>query len=79
MKDAMATNPNHAGVLRESLNAGCHVVSIANSAIVQFPDSVASDIYGNHNDIFSRGLCDIFAASVGGYRIASTTRDPSRC
>jgi hypothetical protein len=79
MKDAMATNPNHAGVLRESLNAGSHVVSISNSAIVQFQDSVASDIYGNHNDIFSRGLCDIFNASVGGYRIASTTRDPSRC
>jgi hypothetical protein len=79
MKDAMATNPNHAGVLRESLNAGCHIVSISNCAIVQFPDSVASDIYGNHNDIFSRGLCDVFNASVGGYRIAATTRDPKRC
>jgi hypothetical protein len=79
MKDALATNPNHEGVLRESLNAGSHVVSISKSHIVQFHDSVASDIYGNHNDIMSRGLCDIFNASVGGYRIAATTRDPSRC
>jgi|GEM_PF-1655180 len=79
MKDALATNPNHAGVLRASLNAGSHVVSISNSAIVQFSDSVASDIYGNHNDIFSRGLCDIFSPTVGGYKIAATTRDFTRC
>jgi hypothetical protein len=79
MRDAMATNPNHAGVLRESLNAGSHVVSISKSHIVQFHDSVASDIYGNHNDIMARGLCDLFQNSVGGIRIAATTRDPSRC
>jgi len=79
MKDALATNPNHRGVHRASLTAGCHVISISNSAIVQFQDSVASDIYGNHNDIFSRGLCDIFNTSVSGYRIAATTHDPIRC
>jgi hypothetical protein len=79
MKDALATNPHHEGVLRVSLNAGSHVVSISRSHIVQFHDSVASDIYGNHNDIMSRGLCDIFSPSVAGYPIAATTRDPSRC
>jgi hypothetical protein len=79
MKDALATNPNHLGVHRASLTAGSHVISISKSHIVQFPDSVASDIYGNHNDIMSRGLCDIFQTQVSGYRIAATTHDPIRC
>lgn len=79
MKDAMASNPLHVGVQRVSLTAGSAVISIAKSHIVQFPDSVASDIYGNHNDIAARGFCDLFRNTVGGIQIASTTRDPSRC
>ena len=79
MKDAMATNPNHLGVHRASLNAGSHVISISKSHIVQFADSVASDIYGNHNDIMARGMCDLFNTSVAGYPIASTTHDPLHC
>ena len=79
MKDALATNPHVDGVLRESLNAGNAIVAISKSHIIQFPDSVASDYYGNHLDIHSRGLCDLFNNSVGGYPIASTTRDFSRC
>jgi hypothetical protein len=79
MKDAMATNPNHLGVHRASLTAGSHVISISKSHIVQFQDSAASDIYGNHNDIMARGMCDIFNTSVAGYPIASTTHDPAHC
>lgn len=79
MKDAMASNPNHLGVHKASLKAGSHIISISKSHIVQFADSVASDIYGNHNDIMSRGLCDIFAGSVAGYPIAATTHDPAHC
>ena len=79
MKDAMATNPNHLGVHRASLTAGSHVISISKSSIVQFQDSVASDIYGNHNDIHARGMCDLFNTSVAGYPIASTTHDPLHC
>ncbi|HEX5725101.1 MAG TPA: hypothetical protein VFX98_06520 [Longimicrobiaceae bacterium] len=79
MKDALATNPNHLGVHRASLSAGSHIISISKSHIVQFHDSVASDIYGNHNDIMARGLCDIFQSQVSGFKIAATTHDPSRC
>jgi hypothetical protein len=79
MKDAMATNPNHLGVHRVSLQAGSAVISISKSHIVQFPDGVASDIYGNHNDIMARGMCDLFNASVAGYPIAATTHDPAHC
>ena len=79
MKDAMATNPNHLGVHRASLTAGSHIISISKSHIVQFADSVASDIYGNHNDIMARGMCDLFNTSVAGYPIASTTHDPAHC
>jgi hypothetical protein len=79
MKDAMATNPNHLGVHRASLTAGSHVISISKSHIVQFQDGVASDIYGNHNDVMSRGLSDIFNTSVAGYPIAATTHDPAHC
>ena len=79
MKDALATNPHVDGVLREGLNAGSAVVAISKSHIIQFADSVRSDYYGNHLDIMSRGLCDIFNSTVSGIRIASTTRDFSRC
>ena len=79
MKDALASNPLHQGVLRTSLTAGSAVVAIAGSHVIQFQDSVASDYYGNHLDIASRGFCDIFNSTVGGITIASTTRDPSRC
>ena len=79
MKDAMATNPNHLGVHRASLQAGSSIISIGKSSIVQFPDGVASDIYGNHNDIFARGMCDLFNPSVAGYPIAATTHDPLHC
>ena len=79
MKDAMATNPNHLGVHRASLTAGSHVISISKSHIVQFPDQVASDIYGNHNDVMARGMCDLFNTSVAGYPIAATTHDPVHC
>lgn len=79
MKDAMATNPNHLGVHKASLSANSHIISISKSHIVQFHDSVASDIYGNHNDIMARGMCDIFNTQVSGFRIAATTHDPSRC
>jgi hypothetical protein len=79
MKDALATNPRVDGVLRQSLNAGSAVVAISKSHIIQFQDSVASDFYGNHLDIHSRGLCDIFNTQVSGIKIASTTRDFSRC
>ena len=79
MKDALASNPNHLGVHRASVSDGSHIISISKSHIVQFQDSVASDIYGNHNDIHARGLCDLFNTSVAGYPIASTTHDPLHC
>lgn len=79
MKDALATNTLHAGVLRESLTVGKPVVAISKSSVIQFADSVASDYYGNHLDVASRGFCDIFNTTVSGIKIASTTRDPLRC
>ncbi|HEU4561928.1 MAG TPA: hypothetical protein VFS20_29145 [Longimicrobium sp.] len=79
MKDALATNTLHEGVLKTSLNAGSSIVALSKSSIVAFQDSVASDYYGNHLDIASRGFSDVFNASVGGYPIASTTRDLNRC
>lgn len=79
MKDALATNPVHDGVLRESLSAGNPVVAISKSAIVQFQDSVASDYYGNHLDVASRGFSDIFNTTVAGIKLAATTRDFTRC
>lgn len=79
MKDAFASNTLAEGVLRESLETGKPIVAIFKSSVVQFQASVASDYYGNHLQVFSRAACDIFNTSVGGYPIASTTRDFSRC
>lgn len=79
MKDALATNPKQDGVLRESLNLGNAVVAISKSSVVQFQDGVASDYYGNHLDVFSRGMSDVFNTTVNGIKLASTTRDLSRC
>ncbi|HET7232304.1 MAG TPA: hypothetical protein VFJ16_20020 [Longimicrobium sp.] len=79
MKDALSTNTQHEGVLRESLNAGNAIVAVSKSSIVAFQDSVASDYYGNHLDIVSRGFSDVFNSTVSGYKIASTTRDLNRC
>ncbi|HEV7587823.1 MAG TPA: hypothetical protein VGO40_06800 [Longimicrobium sp.] len=79
MKDAIATNPKTVGVLRDSLNAGSAVVAISASSVVQFQDSVASDFYGNHLDVFSRGMSDVFNTQVSGIKLASTTRDITRC
>ena len=79
MKDALATNPLVDGVLRSSVNAGSAVVALSKSSIVAFQDGVASDIYGNHLDIVSRGFSDVFNTTVAGITIASTTRDLNRC
>jgi hypothetical protein len=79
MKDALATNTLHEGVLRESLTVGNAVVAVSKSSIVAFQDSVASDYYGNHLDIVSRGFSDVFNTTVAGIKIASTTRDLNRC
>ncbi len=79
MKDALATNTLHYGVLRESLNTGNAVVAISKSSVIQFQDSVASDYYGNHLDVASRGFSDIFNTTVSGIKLASTTRDITRC
>ncbi|HEX8243801.1 MAG TPA: hypothetical protein VF541_09905 [Longimicrobium sp.] len=79
MKDALATNTLVEGVLRTSLQAGSAVVALSKSSIVAFQDGVASDYYGNHLDIVSRGFCDLFNATVAGISIASTTRDLNRC
>lgn len=79
MKDAMATNTLSEGVLRESLNTGAYVVAVSKSSLVAFQDSVASDYYGNHLDIVSRGFSDVFNTTVSGIKIASTTRDLNRC
>lgn len=79
MKDAFASNTLAEGVLRESLETGKPIVAIFKSSVVQFQASAASDYYGNHLQVFSRAACDIFNTSVGGYPIASTTRDFSRC
>lgn len=78
MKDALATNTLNEGVLRESLT-GAYVVAVSKSSLVAFQDSVASDYYGNHLDIASRGFSDVFNTTVSGIRIASTTRDLNRC
>lgn len=79
MKDALASNTLADGVLRESLETGKPIVAIFKSSVVQFQASAASDYYGNHLQVFSRAASDIFNGSVGGYPIASTTRDFSRC
>jgi len=79
MKDALATNTLHEGVLRDSLTTGMPIVAVSKSSLVAFQDSVASDYYGNHLDIASRGFSDVFSTTVGGYKIASTTRDLNRC
>jgi hypothetical protein len=79
MKDALATNPLHAGVLKDSLTAGNAVVALSKSSVIAFRDSVASDYYGNHLDLASRGFSDIFNATVSGIAIASTMRDLNRC
>lgn len=79
MKDAFASNTLADGVLRESLDTGKPIVAIFKSSVVQFQASVASDYYGNHLQVTSRAACDIFNSTVGGFAIASTTRDFSRC
>jgi hypothetical protein len=79
MKDALATNTLNAGVLKSSVNAGSAVVALSKSSLVAFNDGVASDFYGNHLDIASRGFSDLFNATVAGITIASTTRDLNRC
>lgn len=79
MKDALSTNTLSDGVLKDSLSTGKPIVALIKASIIQFQDSVASDYYGNHNDVAARGFCDIFNPSVGGYPIASTTRDLRRC
>lgn len=79
MKDALLNNTLSDGVLKDSLTAGKPIVAVIKASIIQFQDSVASDYYGNHNDVAARGFCDIFNPSVGGYPIASTTRDLRRC
>jgi len=78
MKDALATNTLHYGVLRESLT-GSAVVAISKSSVIQFQDSAASDYYGNHLDVASRGFSDVFNTTVSGIKLASTTRDITRC
>ncbi|MDB4947619.1 MAG: Tat (Twin-arginine translocation) pathway signal sequence [Gemmatimonadetes bacterium] len=79
MKDALATNPLHVGVLRDSLTAGNAVVALSKSSVVAFRDGVASDYYGNHLDLASRGFCDVFNTTVAGIKLASTMRDLNRC
>lgn len=79
MKDALATNTLNEGVLKSSVNAGSAVVALSKSSLVAFADSVASDYYGNHLDIASRGFSDLFNTTVAGINIASTTRDLNRC
>lgn len=79
MKDALATNTLSYGVLKDSLTAGNAVVHISHSSIIQYYDGVASDYYGNHLDVASRGFCDVFNTTVAGIKLAATTADPSRC
>ncbi|HYH79352.1 MAG TPA: hypothetical protein VEX86_06135 [Longimicrobium sp.] len=79
MKDALATNTLHYGVLRDSLNTGGPVIVISKSSVIQFGDSVASDYYGNHLDVASRGFSDVFNTSVSGIKLTATTRDITRC
>jgi hypothetical protein len=79
MKDALATNPLHVGVLKDSLTAGNPVVALSRSSVIAFRDGVASDYYGNHLDLASRGFSDIFNTTVAGINIASTMRDLNRC
>jgi len=79
MKDALATNPLHVGVLKDSLTAGNPVVALSKSSVIAFRDSVASDYYGNHLDLASRGFSDIFNTMVAGIKLASTMRDLNRC
>lgn len=79
MKDALATNTLVDGVLKSSVNAGSAVVALSKSSLVAFQDGVASDFYGNHLDIVSRGFSDVFNTTVAGITIASTTRDLNRC
>jgi hypothetical protein len=79
MKDALINNTLAYGVLNVSLTAGNPVVAVINAAVIQYQDGVASDYYGNHNDIAARGFSDVFNATVAGYPVASTTRDVRRC
>lgn len=79
MKDAFATNTLSEGVLKESLELNKPIVALFKSAVVQFEASATSDYYGNQLEVLSRSACDIFNPSVGGFAIASTTRDPKRC
>jgi hypothetical protein len=78
MCQGLSTNTLTDGVLRESLTAGKPVVAIIKPAVLQFFNSVASDYYGNHLQVASKGFCDIFNASMGGVLITTTTRDLSR-
>jgi hypothetical protein len=39
---------------------------------------VASDYYGNHQQVAARALCDIFSPYVANVRLGSTTRDLNR-
>lgn len=79
MCEGLSTNTLADGVLQESLKEGNPVVAIIKPSVVQFFNSVASDYYGNHLQVASKAFCDIFNGSVGGFSIASTTRDLSRC
>lgn len=79
MKDALINNSLAVGVLKDSLTTGNPIVAVISASVIQYQDGVASDYYGNHNDIAARGYCDIFLPTVAGYPIASTTRDLRRC
>ncbi|MEW5927231.1 MAG: hypothetical protein AB1941_07095 [Gemmatimonadota bacterium] len=78
MSDALATNPLTDGVLQESLTKGNPVIAVARASVVQFWDGVASDYYGNHQQVAARALCDVFAPYVANVRLGSTTRDLNR-
>jgi hypothetical protein len=79
MKDALATNPQSEGVLRDSLTSGKPVIALSKSSVVAFQDSAASDYYGNHLDIVSAGMSDIFNPTVSGIKITDTMRVLNRC
>src|SRR5205085_1430020 len=79
MKDALASNPSHSGVLRDSLTTGNPVIALSKSSIVAFNDGVASDYYGNHLDVVSAGVSNLFNSTVSGIKITSTVRDLNKC
>lgn len=79
MKDALATNTIAMGVLRDSLTKGKPIVTIVQSSVIQYFDSVASDYWGNRLKPSHCAFSGLFNSAVSDIPILTTIYDRTRC